>query len=327
MKAVTIQFADKGALAIAEVATPATGSRDIKIRVQAAALNRADLLQRKGLYPAPAGIPTDIPGLECAGEVCEVGSQVTRFKAGDRVMALMGGAAQAEYVVCEEDCAALVPPGMSLVEAAAIPEAFITAYDALLHQGRFSLGDTVLIHAAGSGVGTAAVQLAQVAGAAAIYGTASAAKHEQLRQLGLTVGIDYRSEEFASAILAKQPQGVDLVLDFVGGGYWQQNVKCLKSQGRLVLIGFLGTPKLPAETSLAPLLQKRIEVVGTVLRSRSRAEKALLVQALADKLLPLFVSGRLKAIIARTFPFGEVEQAYRYLETNQNFGKVVLAWE
>jgi putative PIG3 family NAD(P)H quinone oxidoreductase len=327
MQAVTISFADNGSLALRESAVPPVGSRDIKIRVHASGINRADLLQRRGLYPPPPGVPAEIPGLECAGEVCEVGSDVSLFRPGERVMALLPGAGQAQYAVVDSELAMPVPVHLSWAEAAAIPEAFATAYDALFHHARLQPGETILIHAVGSGVGTAALQLSAFAGAGAIYGTTSRAKLGKAKELGLTCGIDYHSEEFAQTIAAREPQGVHVIIDLIGASYWQQNIACLSSGGRLVLLGLLGGAKLPANTTITPILSKRLTIIGTVLRSRRLDEKVLLLRELRRTLCPLFAGQRLKPVVDRTFAAEEVAEAYRYVESKQNFGKVVLLWQ
>lgn len=325
MQAITILFAEQGRLTLAEKVLPLLGDREIKIRVRASGINRADLLQRRGLYPPPPGVPLEIPGLECAGEVCEVGTQVELFRPGDRVMALLAGAGQAEYVVVDERLALPVPGYLSWAEAAAIPEAFATAYDALFLRAHWQSGETVLIHAVGSGVGSAALQIAALSGAT-IYGTASRAKLDKALALGLTVGIDYSCENFCQVIGSREPQGVPVILDLLGAAYWQQNIHCLRQEGRLVLIGLLSGAKLPADTSLAPLLAKRVSVIGTVLRSRPLEQKIALIDEIKQKLLPLFANRCLQPIVDRTFPASQAEEAYQYVEDRHNFGKVILLW-
>ncbi|HLU99796.1 MAG TPA: NAD(P)H-quinone oxidoreductase [Acidobacteriota bacterium] len=310
-------------LQVRNVEKPVPGDREVLIRNYATSLNRADLLQRKGRYPAPAGTRSDILGLECAGTVEEVGSQVTQFKPGMRVMALLAGEGYAEWVKAPEETVLPIPDNLSFEEAAAIPETFLTAYDALFHQLDLQMGEKLLIHAAGSGVGVAAIQLAHTAGIFTIGTARSPEKLERAKKLGLEAGILYE-EEFAARIRSlTEGQGVDAVLDFVGCAYWHQNLSSLKIKGRMVVLGLLGGTRVEADLSI--ILGKRLKVIGSALRSRSLQEKAYLVSEFTAKVLPLIASGRIVPVIDRVFSFEEVQQAHQWMESNRNFGKIVLS--
>lgn len=312
-------------LEVVEAPDPRAGAGEALIRIRAAGVNRADLLQRMGHYPAPPGAPADIPGLEFAGEVVEAAG--ARGPAvGDRVMGLLSGGGYAELAAVPATLLLPAPPGLSWAEAAAIPEAFLTAADALFFRGRLAAGDRVLIHAAGGGVGTAALQLARAAGAGTILGTASADKLRGLRgmELPLDVGVDYRSESFREAVRRETGgEGVDVILDTVGAAYWDDNLASLAALGRLVVVGLLGGNSVRAD--LGTLMRRRVTVVGTVLRSRSAAEKALLTADFGARFLPLFETGGLRPVLDRTFPLEEAAEAHRYMAESRNLGRIVLA--
>lgn len=323
-----VRITEPGAPAVLrqeEVPEPERAPDEVLVEVRATAVNRADLLQRQGRYPAPPGAPEDIPGLEFAGEVLEVGPRVREVRPGDRVMGLLGGGGYAERVATPEELVLPVPRALSWTEAAAVPEVFFTAWDALFGRAAFSAGESVLVHAAGGGVGTAALQIAAEAGASTVFGTASSRKLEGLSAEGLPldVPVDRHGEDFAEVVeIETAGRGVDVVLDTVGGGYWDRNVTCLAEGGRLVLIGLLGGRS--AEVDLGSLLRKRLEVVGTVLRSRSRAEKATLTAEVRDRVVPLLEDGRLWPVLDRTFPLGQADEAHRYMAADRNLGKIVL---
>lgn len=302
--------------------TPEPGPRQVRVRVHASALNRADILQRRGRYPAPAGWPSDIPGLEYAGEVEALGPGVTRWQVGDRVMGLVGGGAHAEFVVVHADETMAIPEGMAYTDAAAIPEAFLTAWDALVARGRLAAGERVLIHAVGSGVGTAAVQLAKRLGATAAGTSRSAAKLEQARALGLDEAIDTSGRGFGEQL----DQSVDVILDVLGAPAFAANLDALAPRGRLVLLGFL--QGATGELSLEPILRKRLEVIGTVMRTRSLEERIPLVAAFAAEVLPGFDGSTvsLRPVVAQVFSFAEIVAAHAVMERDENFGKVVLGW-
>ncbi len=306
-----------------EVREPGPG--ELSIEVAAAGLNRADTLQRRGVYPAPPGVPPDVPGLEYAGTVAAVGEGVTAFAPGDRVMGIVAGGGMATRLVTHEREAVGVPEGMSLTDAAAVPEAFLTAYDALFVQGELGMGQTVLLHSVGSGVGTAALQLALVAGARALGTSRTAEKIERCRDLGLTDGVVVEGGKFASEVKERTAgRGADVVLDTVGAAYLAENVAALAHGGRMVVIGLMGGVK--GELPLGVLLAKRALVRGTVLRSRPLEDKAALSQAFGRDVVPLFEAGRLRPVVDAVLPMKDVAEAHRRMEANETFGKIVLAW-
>jgi NADPH:quinone reductase len=310
-------------LELRDVPAPAPAHRELLVRVAATAVNRADLLQRAGRYATPAGSPAEIPGLEYAGTVEAIGSAVTRWQPGDRVMGLVGGGSYAEYVVTHEDEALRIPAGMSFESAAAVPEAFITAHDALFTQMRLRAGESVLIHAVGSGVGTAALQLARASGAR-VFGTQrSAWKLEKAMSLGLDVAIDTTFEDFASVVLrATQGRGVDGVLDLVGGEYLSGNVRALAVKGTILLVGLVAGAR--TEFDMRGLLTKRATLIGTVLRSRSLAEKIDVAQAFARDVMPLLEAGTVFPVIDDVLPLEDAVRAHEIVGENRNFGKIVL---
>lgn len=326
MRAVRIREpGDADVLQVREVADPEAGPDDVVVEVRAAGLNRADLYQRRGHYPAPPGAPADIPGLEYAGVVAEVGRRVRDLSPGDRVMGLVGGGAYAERVATPVGMALPVPERLSLVEAAGVPEVFVTAWDALHRQLDLRMGESVLIHAVGGGVGTAALQLAAVGGASRIFGTASGPKLRAVAdlELPLDVPVDYREEDFAEVVRRDTDGGgVNAILDVVGGEYWDRNVASLAPRGRMVLVGLLGGRS--AEVDLGAVLRNRLTVVGTVLRSRPLSEKLALTREFRERVLPLLAGGRLRPVVDRTFPLEEASAAHRFMEENRNVGKVVL---
>ena len=306
-----------------ELPDPVPGPEDALVAVHATALNRADLLQRLGRYPGPKGTRDDLPGLEMAGIVEAVGERVSAWQPGDRVMALLGGGGYGSKLAIHERMLMPVPPNLDLDQAASIPEVFLTAYDGLFTQCELSMGESVLIHAAGSGVGTAAIQLAAAQGCR-VFGTAgSAEKLERAGELGLNVGINYHDEDFAEVIRDRTDgAGVNVILDVIGAPYWHQNLAALALRGRMVIVGTLGGGKL--EVNLGALMAKRARVHGTLLRARPLEEKATLTQDFIAQVLPLFRNETLTPIVDRVFPLTEVAEAHRYMETNANFGKIVL---
>lgn len=309
---------------IIERPQPDFGPEQVLVRVQASALNRADLNQREGSYPAPPGAPADIPGLEYTGVIEATGPGVTSVAVGQRVFGLAGGGAMAEYLVAHERLVVPVPDALSPVEAAAIPEAFITAHDALFTIGRLAPGERVLIHAVGSGVGTAAIQLARAAGCE-VFGTARTSdKLPAAADLGLDVGIDTRAEDFAQIVTERTGgAGVDVCLDLVGGSYWDGNVASLAPRGRWVLVGLMGGAKSTANLGL--ILRKRIQLTGTVLRSRPLEEKAAATRLFANQVVPQLARSLLRPIIDRTFPLAALAEAHQYMESNASFGKIIIA--
>ena len=308
-----------------DVALPEPGAGQLRVRVHAVGVNRADLLQRQGRYPAPPGVPADVPGLEYAGTVDALGPGVEGWRVGDRVMGLVGGGAYAEAVVVDAREVVAVPAGLSFEEAAAVPEAFITAHDALFTLLGLRAGESVLIHAVGSGVGTAAVQLARAAGARVLGTSRSAWKLERATSLGLEIGIDAGAEAFAEAVRRHTGgRGVDAILDLVGGGYLRGNLESLAVKGRMAVVGLVAGRR--AELDLGLLLARRLTVIGTVMRGRSPDEKAAAVAAFRDDVLPLLEEGRVRPVVDVVLPFHEVREAHRRVEADRNFGKVVLTW-
>ena len=310
-------------LKVLEVDDPVPGPEDVLVDVKASALNRADMLQREGGYPAPPGSPDDIPGLEFAGVVLEAGDRVIGMVKGERVFGLLGGGGYASRTVTHHRMAVPIPDGWDFVQAAATPEVYFTAYDALFNRGNLQMGEKVLIHAAGSGVGTAAVQLAHHAGAF-VYGTAgSAEKLAGAAKLGMDVGINYHDQDFAAVVKEHTGgAGVDVLIDFIGGPYWDQNIASMAVLGRLVEVGLMGGSRV--EVDLGRLMGKRLQVTGTGLRGRSLEEKLAVTAQFKRHVLPHLASGSMKPIVDRTFPLEEVTEAHRYMETNANFGKIVL---
>jgi len=325
VKAIVIpEYGAPEVLTLREIPDPSPGPEDIVVRVRATALNRADLLQRRGLYPQPGPKPEfEVPGLEFAGEVVARGSRVTVWAEGDRVMGLLAGGGYAEKVVVHERLASRIPERLSFENAAAVPEAFITAHDALV-QCSLVCGESVLVHAAGSGVGTAAIQVAKAMGASLVLGTAgSAAKLVSARELGLDVGIDYKTENFAERIAeATGKRGVDVIIDFIGASYLESNIRSLAEKGRMVVVGLMGG--FSGDLPLGMLMQKRLTVRGTLLRSRSLEEKAAATRAFEKSVLPHLASGRIRTVVDKVFPMAEAADAHRLMEANANFGKIVL---
>ncbi len=306
-----------------EVPDPEYGPEQVLVRVHASALNRADLLQRLGRYPAPPDAPADIPGLEFAGEVIATGSRVGSLAVGDRVMGIVSGGGLAEKVALHERLCLRMPPRMGWTEAAAIPEAFLTAYDALFAQAGLQPGETVLVQAAASGVGTAACQLAGVAGAFVLGTSRSAAKRERLARMGLFHVIDPGAPDAAERIFEiTSGRGAHVVLDLVGAAAWEMNLRVLRLRGRLIVVGLLGGSR--CEIDLARLMTKRLTVRGSVLRTRPLEEKIALVQGFRERMLPLLADGRIRPVVDSTLEWGRVSEAHVQMEHNRNFGKIVL---
>lgn len=325
MKAVYIkEFGGVENLEAREISDPPkpVGSQ-VLVRVRAAGLNRADLLQRKGFYPAPAGYSSHIPGLEFAGEIAETGDSVSGFKINDRVMGITAGEAQAEYILADASVLAAIPESLNFNEAGAIPEAFITAHDAIITQCDLRGGESILIHAAGSGVGLAAIQLAKAVGAVTIGTSRTADKLSRCAEFGLDHSIVASDGKFAQKVLEiTDGKGVNVILDLVGASYFDENLASLASKGRLILVGLTGGRK--AEFDMGIALYKRLKIMGTVLRGRTIQEKAEATRFFADFALPLFENGSLRPNLDRVFKIDEIAKAHEYLESNESFGKVVL---
>lgn len=301
---------------------PVRSSHDILVEVKAAGVNRADLLQRKGKYPPPKGA-SPVLGLEVAGIVKETGSKVGRWKEGDSVFGLLSGGGYAQYASINENMAMPIPENLDFTQAAAVPEVFLTAYQALIWLAKLKKGERVLIHAGASGVGTAAIQVARETGAEVII-TASAPKHSLCRELGALHTIDYSSKNFGEEIKSvTEGKGVQVIIDFIGGPYFQDNLQSLSKDGRLVMLASLGGMKV-SEANLLPILQKRLSIFGSTLRSRSLEYQCRLTQETAGFLLPRLQDGRIRPVIDRVYPIAEVQDAHSYMESNKNQGKIVL---
>ena len=323
MKAVTApEPGGPEALRIVEVPDPTPGPEDLLVGVRATAVNRGDVMQRRGLYPPPAGA-TDVLGLEMAGEVEAVGAAVTGWSPGDPVCAVVVGGGYAELVAVPAAVALPVPDGLSVTDAAAVPEVFATAYDNVLVRGRLSAGETLLVHGGGSGVGTAAIQLARRHGCRVLVTAGSASKLAACAELGADVGINYRVEDFPEAVReATDGRGADVILDIVGASYLERNLACLATEGRLVVIGLMGGATV--EVDLGRLMRRRHTVTASTLRARSVPEKALVADALRRDVWPGFADGSLRPVIDRVLPLEEVAEAHRVMESGEHVGKIVL---
>ena len=310
-------------LEIREVDPPTIGPDDVLVRVRASAINRADLMQRMGKYPAPPGSPRDIPGIEYAGDVTNIGAHVTDFVPGDRVFGIAGGGAHAEFIAVPAATVARVPNGLSWPDAGAIPEAYITAHDALITQAGLAAGMRVLIHAVGSGVGLAAVQIARNVGAVPFGTSRTADKIERARPHGLEQGaLVGGAVDLAAAVEGWAPDGFDVVLDLVGGPYTPASIDLLAPRGRLMLVGLVAGSTAPMD--LRRILSRRIKLIGTMLRGRSVAEKGEATQAFVRDLAHGFQAGTLRPVIDSTFPLDALADAHRRMESNDSFGKVVI---
>lgn len=322
------KFGGPDVLEIRSVPKPGFAADQVLVRVRASALNRADLLQRQGKYPAPVGYSQEIPGIEFAGEVAGIGPLVQMWKPGQRVFGLTVGAAQAQYLVTQERLLAEIPGNLSWEEAAGVPEVFITAHDALWKQADLRPGESVLIHAVGSGVGMAAVQLARAIRAIP-YGTSRTAdKIEKARQYGLQDGVVVL-EDFDEMISAAgkwtHGKGMNVVLDLVGGPYVQANQKLLAGKGRMILVGTVAGGAYELDSRF--VMGKRLEIRGTALRTRSLEEKIMVTQAFAAEVVPLFATGLLRPNIDSRFKMAEIAEAHARLESNQTVGKVVVTMD
>ncbi len=305
------------------------GPGEVQVEIAAAGLNRADVLQRRGFYPAPAGSPPDVPGLELAGHVVARGAGATLWPEGAPVMAIVGGGAMARRITLHERELMPVPAGLDVVTAAAIPEVFLTVWDALVGQAGLRGGETVLIHAAGSGIGTAAIQLARALGARPIATSRGAAKLAAVGALQLGLADDdaviCAEPAFAAAVAARTGgRGADVILDAIGGAYFEENIRAVASRGRLVLIGTLGGGGGKAPITM--MLGKRVTVIGTVMRARPLEEKIQLARGGAAALVPMFERGLLRPVVDRVFPMTALAAAHARMEADENVGKIVLAW-
>ena len=305
-----------------DVASPIIGEQDILVTVAATALNRADLLQRMGFYPNPFPSGPEIPGLEFAGTVAAIGEKVTAWSIGDRVMGITSGGAYAEQLSIHERQAMAVPSGVSLHDAAGIPEVFITAWDALVVQGGLTSGRWAMVHAGASGVGTAAIQICKAIGARIVV-TCSGGKVEACRTLGADVVVDYGTQDFVAEVAAATGgAGVDVILDVIGGDYVERNIASLAVKGHIIQVGVMAGKPVPFNVGL--LLGKRASITGTVLRARPLEEKIAISQRFASEMLPLFSTGQLKPVIDSVYAFTDIASAHEYMATNGNVGKIVI---
>ncbi|MEV4480263.1 NAD(P)H-quinone oxidoreductase [Micromonospora coxensis] len=322
MRAMTIpEPGGPEALVWAEVPDPQPGPGEVVVDVRASAVNRADLLQRQGLYPPPPGAPA-YPGLECSGVVGAVGDGVTGWEVGQEVCALLAGGGYAERVVVPAGQVLPVPAGVDLVDAAALPEVACTVWSNVVRLARLGSGETLLVHGGGSGIGTFAVQLGAALGAT-VVATARAAKHERLRELGAAHTVDYREQDFVEEVRrVTDGRGADVILDIMGASYLSRNVAALADGGRLVVIGMQGGRK--AELDLAALLAKRASVAATALRSRPLDDKAEIVRGVREEVWPLVESGAVRPVVDRRLPMTDAAQAHRLVESSDHLGKVLL---
>lgn len=312
-------------LELVERPLPVPGKEEIRVRVGASGLNRADLLQRQGTYPAPPGWPADIPGLEFAGVIDAVG-EGAGGKIGDRVMGIVGGGGYAKAVVLHGRQAVPIPSNLALRDAGAVPEVFMTAWDALHRQMRLALGETVLLHSVGSGVGTAAVQLARASGARVIGTSRTADKLERAAELGMDHGILVRDDSWPKQVLQlTEGRGVDVLMDLVGGPYLAGNLRVLAVGGRMVVVGTTGGPG--GQIDLRVLMARRVSMTGTVMRARSLEEKIALARDFSAAVVPLFERGVLRPVVDRFYRPEEIREAHERLAANDTFGKLVIAWE
>lgn len=324
MRAVVIPaFGEPGVLRLDAVPDPRPAAREVMVRVLASGVNRADILQRRGLYPPPPGA-SEVPGLEFAGVVEEVGGAVTRWQPGDRVMGIVAGGGYAERVLVDEQVAVAIPAGMDATVASAIPEAYMTAYDAVFRQAGLERGETLLIHAVGSGVGTAALQLARRAEAHTIGTSRTASKLERAAAMGLELGLP-GGETWAEAVMdATGGRGANVILDLVGAPYLTRNQAAVAVGGHHMVVGVPGGSR--AGLDLRLLMVRRARIHGTVLRARSVKEKADLAREFTESVLPGFADGTLEPALDSVFPAAEAADAHRRMEANRNFGKIVLTW-
>jgi NADPH2:quinone reductase len=302
---------------------PRPADREVLVKIAAAGVNRPDVMQRQGLYPPPKGA-TDIPGLEIAGEVVALGAGVERWKLGDQVMALVVGGGYAEYCPAHESHALPLPHGLSLIEAAAIPETFFTVWHNAFERGRLRAGETLLVHGGSSGIGTAAIQLAKAFGARVVTTAGSAEKCNACRRLGADVAVNYKSEDFVAATKAATGgKGADVVLDMVGGDYIERNYEAAAIEGRVVQIAFQGSPK--ATVDFRRIMLKRLTHTGSTLRARSIPDKGAIARGVEEHVLPLIAAGKVRPVMDSTFPLAQASRAHARMEAGSHIGKIVLA--
>lgn len=301
---------------------PRPQAGQVLIKVEAAGVNRPDVLQRLGLYPVPPGA-SPLPGLEVAGEIVECGEGATRFQPGARVMALTSGGGYAQYAVADEGSCMPVPDGLGMREAACIPETFLTVWHNVFQRGALQPGEVFLVHGGSSGIGATAIQLARAFGARVFATAGSPEKCAFCESLGAERAVNYREQDFVNAIkTATDGKGADVILDMVGGEYVQRDIACAAEDGRIVQIAFLQGPKVTL--NLMPLMLKRLNLTGSTLRPRSAAFKAALSREVEEKALPLAAKGEVKVVIDSAFPLKRADDAHRRMESNAHMGKIVL---
>jgi len=326
MNAITIsEPGDADVMQLTSVTTPTPAAAEVLIRVAAAGINRPDVMQRQGMYPPPPGAP-DILGLEVSGSVVAVGEAVTQFEIGDQICALVAGGGYAQYCIASEPLCLRIPENMDMVAAAALPETYFTVWTNIFERGALKSGESLLVHGGSSGIGTTAIQLAKQFGARVFITAGSDEKCQACIDLGADAAINYRSEDFVERIKAlTDGQGVNLILDIVGGDYLPRNLKCLAVDGRLVQIALQHGPKV--EMNLLPVMLKRLTITGSTLRPRSIEEKSQIADALRDQVWPLLDSAAVRPLIHATFALGEAAEAHRMMELSQHIGKIVLTLE
>ena len=322
MKAVEIKTpGGPEVLQICELPVPQPAKGQVLVKVHAAGVNRPDILQRQGGYPPPPGAPAT-PGLEIAGEVVALGEDVARYRIGDKICALVPGGGYAQYCAVAEDNALPVPPGFSMIEAAAIPETYFTVWTNVFDRGRLQPRETILIHGGSSGIGTTAIQLAKAFGSTVVVTAGSDEKCAECLSLGADVAINYRSQDFVEELKTRNI-APDVILDMVGGDYVARNLRCIAMNGRIVNIAFQKGSKV--EVDLLPVMLKRLTLTGSTLRPRTVAEKADIAKSLEGKVWPLFAAGKCKPVIFKTFPLAQAADAHRLMESSLHVGKIVLS--
>jgi NADPH2:quinone reductase len=324
MKAIVIsQPGGSDVLKIEDRPVPDCGVQEVLIKVVAAGVNRPDIAQRKGRYPPPKGASPDVPGLEVAGEVAEIGMNVTSFRKGDKVCALVTGGGYAQYCAVPEGQCLPVPAGLSFIEAASLPETFFTVWSNVFDRGRFREGESFLVHGGTSGIGVAAIQLAKAFGGTVFATAGSAEKCRYCESLGAMRGINYKEESFKEVIhQLTNNRGVDLILDMIGGPYTQPNLELLAEEGRLVLINFMKGDETAIK--LSHVMRKRLTITGSTLRAREVAFKSAIAMQLKSKVWPMLESGKVKPVIFKTFSFSEAAAAHDLMESSAHIGKIIL---
>jgi putative PIG3 family NAD(P)H quinone oxidoreductase len=323
MKAIAVENPGKDyRLVVADIPTPKPKAGEVLIKVSAAGLNHADMVQGAGRYPPPPGAPGTL-GMEVSGEIAELGADVTQYKAGDKICALLGGGGYAEYAVASEKCLLPVPKGVSVVDAAALPEVHFTVWTNLMDSARLKPGETVLIHGGTSGIGTAAIQLCAARGHKVFSTAATKDKCAVIAELG-GHAINYKEEDFVEVVKkATNDKGVDVTLDMVGGDYIQRNMSAAALWGRIVNIAYMSG--MQANVNFAPMLMKRLSLLATTLRARSNAEKGAIRDAVLKEVWPLIEAGRIKPIVDRVYPLAEAQKAHDQMKSSSHIGKILLA--